>query len=135
MGSFGIFHFAIILVFLAAYIVPLALANTGKRMVRKPYAMRTVIGILALVVANVIVPLVGEGSAALVLLGLIILGSAALSVFLVLWSAHRAQDIGWSKWWCLLFLVPIVGLVFWFVLLFKPGKATREDTISEAAIS
>jgi len=135
LGTFSILYLVFALVYLAAYIVPLAMANSGKRMARKPYAIRTVIGILALVVVNVIVSAIGEGSAALVATGVMLLGSVALSVFLVLWSAHRAQDIGWSKWWCLIFLIPLVGLVFWFVLLFKAGKITAEDTISAATIS
>ena len=33
----------------------------------------------------------------------------------------RAHDIGWTGWMVLLLFIPIVGLIFWILLLFKPG--------------
>ncbi len=35
---------------------------------------------------------------------------------------RRCHDIGWSGWWILLLWVPIVGIVFVFIILFKDSQ-------------
>ncbi len=35
---------------------------------------------------------------------------------------QRLHDIGWSGWWCLLFLIPLVSFIFGLILLFKPSE-------------
>lgn len=104
--------------YLAAYLVPLAIADTSKTMPRIPYALR-VIGSLAALLATGFVAGITMGEAgSLVAMAV----CCVMVVFMVLWSAHRAQDIGWSKWSCLLYLVPLVGLIFWLLLFFWPGQ-------------
>lgn len=117
MGTFSIWHWAIVLAFFALYVVPVVAADPSKTMARKPYALRTLGFFIAIVVVNAIAGGIGNEAA---IIGLIL--GAPLAVFMVLWSVHRTRDIGWSKWWCLLFLIPFVGLIFWLVLLFKPGR-------------
>lgn len=119
MGTFSVWHWAIVLAYLAVYIVPIFAADPGKRLARKPYALRTLATIAVLVVIGTISSLIqSSGIQALVT----VVAGYVLAVFLVLWSVHRIQDIEWAKWWCLLFLIPIIGVVFWLILLFTPGK-------------
>ncbi|WP_338522473.1 DUF805 domain-containing protein [Pseudomonas batumici] len=55
----------------------------------------------------------------------VVLGGAALIAFMVFSiqiAVQRLHDIGWSGWLWLLTLVPFVGSVFPFVLMFCPGN-------------
>ncbi|KIH84728.1 DUF805 domain-containing protein [Pseudomonas batumici] len=55
----------------------------------------------------------------------VVLGGAALIAFVVVSiqiAVQRLHDIGWSGWLWLLTLVPFVGSVFPFVLMFCPGN-------------
>jgi len=55
----------------------------------------------------------------------VVLGGAALIAFMVVSiqiAVQRLHDIGWSGWLWLLTLVPFVGSVFPFVLMFCPGN-------------
>ena len=45
-------------------------------------------------------------------------------------SVHRAQDIGWPKWWTLLFVVPGINLLYLLVILFWPGRKVEEERAS-----
>ena len=45
---------------------------------------------------------------------------AVAAVLLTLWSVHRCQHLGWSRWCCLLFLVPLANLGLLLLLLIKP---------------
>jgi hypothetical protein len=38
-------------------------------------------------------------------------------------AVGRFHDIGVSGWWSLLLLVPIINVIIWLYLLFKPGAA------------
>lgn len=54
-----------------------------------------------------------------VLMGLVGLLTLGLSVMI---GVQRLHDLGWSGWWYLLNLVPIVGYVFPFLMLGLPGS-------------
>ena len=119
MGSLSIWHWLIVLLVVGlAGIVPIFAANASKTLPRGPYAIRTLASYLAIFVMSTVTA--AAGNAFLSIIELLING--VLGILIVLWSVHRVQDIGWSKWWCLLFFVPLVGIVFWFVLLFKMGE-------------
>src|SRR5450830_1906298 len=56
----------------------------------------------------------------------VVLGGAALIAFVVVSvqiAVQRLHDIGWSGWLWLLTLVPFVGSLFPFVLMFCPGNS------------
>ncbi|MBV6750904.1 DUF805 domain-containing protein [Pseudomonas chlororaphis] len=56
----------------------------------------------------------------------VVLGGAALIAFVIFSvqiAVQRLHDIGWSGWLWLLTLVPFVGSLFPFVLIFCPGNA------------
>lgn len=55
-----------------------------------------------------------------ILVGLIGLGFLVVGVQI---GAQRLHDIGWSGWFLLLHLVPVVGSFFPLVMLLMPGKA------------
>lgn len=55
---------------------------------------------------------------AVVLIGIITLASLVISVFI---GAQRLHDIGWSGWFLLLHLVPLIGSLFALLLLIIPG--------------
>ena len=135
MGTFSIWHWIIVwhivlIVFLGT-VIPIVSANKDKTLARLPYFYR----ILALFVAGLVFFVTG-----LVLgilsewpdilgVGLIILTvclALVMWVLLFLWSVYRAQDIGWSKWWTLLFTVPGANL-YLLVILLWPGRKIEEQ--------
>lgn len=47
--------------------------------------------------------------------------------FNVYWCLQRCLDIGWSRWFVLLLLVPVVGLLFLLAMFaWPPGKQKLE---------
>ncbi len=55
-----------------------------------------------------------------------------LNIFLfivaILYPIFRLRDIGRSGWWILLFLIPVINLIFPFYLLLKKGKHEQQST-------
>jgi uncharacterized membrane protein YhaH (DUF805 family) len=102
------------------FVVPILLANRDKTLHRGQYLIRA-IGILlvAVVLVGVTTPLLGPASMFGAVLGVPIV------VLTTLWSVHRTQDIGWSKWWCLLFLIPFLGMLYGLAMLVWPGRAAH----------
>jgi len=91
-------------------------ADPGKTLSRTSYALRT-IGLLLLAIAVYAVARIYGGIA--VMAGIPM--AVVIVVFFVLWSVHRTQDVGWPRCLCLMFVVPVVGFIYWMVLLIKPG--------------
>lgn len=52
-----------------------------------------------------------------------ILVSLALMLSWWIVSAQRCRDFGWTGWAVLIILIPLVGWLFFFVMLFVPGTA------------
>ena len=42
-----------------------------------------------------------------------------LNFLLFRWTAMRLNDVGWSRWWALLWLLPVAGTVMAVALCFK----------------
>ncbi|WP_017902856.1 DUF805 domain-containing protein [Pseudomonas asplenii] len=79
----------------------------------------------ALATLALIAVLVGVLKGAEVVSGLAIILAVAFYILLTIQMAvQRLHDIGWSGWLWLLSLVPFVGYVFPFVLMFYPGDAS-----------
>lgn len=102
-----------IAVFLAIGALPIVMADRHKTLARGPYVQR-VAGVVAAFVAAYILQRVSTTEIAGFALG------AVAAVFLTLWSVHRCQHLGWSRWCCLLFLVPLANLGLLLLLLIKP---------------
>jgi uncharacterized membrane protein YhaH (DUF805 family)/RNA polymerase subunit RPABC4/transcription elongation factor Spt4 len=51
-----------------------------------------------------------------------IIASSALAVPGIAFIVRRLHDIGKSGWWILIYLVPLVGPIWWLVLLCKKGE-------------
>lgn len=45
-------------------------------------------------------------------------------ILLFYFIVRRLNDIGWNKWYALLFLVPVINIFFIGCLIFIPGKKT-----------
>lgn len=58
----------------------------------------------------------------IVLFGVALLVSIVLAVFLIFATIRRLRDIGWSPWWTLVYVVPVISYVFPFILMAKPSK-------------
>lgn len=123
MGTFSIFHWLFVLAFplgvLLALIIPIGTVSRNMRISRKEFAVRFV-GVVAALIAiellSLSLPLEHVSAVDIVatLAEILIIG------LFVRWSAGRAQDAGWSKWWCLIYIVPFLNLLFIAALLFKP---------------
>jgi len=74
------------------------------------------LGTTWLLASNSLAPLVIGG-----LLGTVIL--FAFAFVSIQFNVQRLHDLGWSGWLWLVNLVPVVGSVFPFVLIFAPGNA------------
>ena len=76
----------------------------------------------------IMIPLVGSsvlmgdmsGASSLSVILYIALNVVALVVS-VIYARRRLNDLNRSGWWFLLFIVPIVNLLFWIYLVFFPG--------------
>ena len=107
-----------------APIVAIALADREMTLERGPYAIRITIILCVLILL---------GAAKLIVeFDLSILEFftwAMITVFCVLLSVYRAQDIGVSRWWNLLFLIPIAGICWLIYLLAKEGEGESPDSL------
>ena len=112
---------AMVLVYIVLPIAVIAMADAYTMLQRKAYAFRTIPLLLAGIVVNALVTVGSSGGGFGVALFSMIIG-AGIVIMMFLWSVYRTQDLGWSKWWCLLILVPFVGLVYWLALLFVPRR-------------
>jgi len=137
MGTFSIWHWIIVLVFIGVPVTAIAFANGHKTLSRLPYFWRT-LGVWA---ANLGLWFVADGlpdtasdqtMAATILVFCIV--ALILGVLETLWSVHRIQEIGGSKWWSLLLWVPAVNLIYIAFLIFYPGQATVEPSGEDAAM-
>jgi uncharacterized membrane protein YhaH (DUF805 family) len=125
MGSFSIWHW-IIFVFLpiaycATVVIPIATASPEKRITRKRYAVR-IASVFAFVLFALILGRMSGAFSAVVNLSALLI-AWVLAVFVYIWSVHRTQDIGWSKWLNLLMMIPVVALVWWLIIMFTPTDA------------
>ncbi len=110
----GVWQLALIVGVICYLVSPIVLANRTKRLGRRDFAIRSV-GIFAVfLVGNF---MVAAENAAIVLTGAFGI-LAGLPLYLI-WSVHRAQDAGLSKWLNLIQLIPLVGLGLWVLLLVK----------------
>lgn len=117
MGGLSILHWLIAAAWISSVVIPVAAADSHKTMTRRTYLMHS-LGIVALV-------LIGFGIAHVLAseIAYAVVSLAALvgTIFVYLWSVHRTQDIGWSRWVNLLFLLPTVSLAWWIILMAKPS--------------
>lgn len=86
----------------------------------------TLLATLALgVVFGVLLAITGLQDGAADALSLVV--SLPLSVLAIIFAIRRLHDINASGWWLLLYIVPVVNLVFYIVLLVKGGAPGPND--------
>ncbi len=124
--SIDIWQVIVVLASLATAVFPVMIASGQKRLARFGYALRSLSAMIFITTASFFFVANNE----LVALGALV-GSIGLWVLFILWSVHRAQDAGLSRWWCLLISVPLAGLVMWAVLLFW---SQEEESVRERIV-
>lgn len=124
--SIDIWQVIVVLASLATAVLPVMIASGQKRLPRIGFAVRTLSAMVFITTASFFFVANNE----LVALGSLV-GSIGLWVLFILWSVHRAQDAGLSRWWCVLISVPVAGLILWAVLLFwsHEEQAVRERVV------
>ncbi|QXI27981.1 DUF805 domain-containing protein [Pseudomonas vanderleydeniana] len=79
----------------------------------------------ALATFSLLAILIGILKGATFFTGLVVIVAVAFYILLTIQIAvQRLHDIGWSGWTWLLMLVPFIGYVFPFILMFYPGNAS-----------
>lgn len=69
---------------------------------------------------------VGLGTAGIVFSFLTPLATIAFYVFLFIWGRRRLNDVGFSGWFQLISLIPLVNFIFFIYLILAPGE-TRNN--------
>jgi len=129
MGTFAIWHWFIVLAILLMPLLPIFLASADERLTRTEYLARSLGVIVAGFVLNGIATLAP-------FLFLLSLPLTILSYFLfLLWTVHRLQDVGGSRWVAFLFILPFVGIFVWIALIFIPTEEEDERPASGPRIS
>ena len=123
MGTFSIWHWLIVLViYLLVIIIPIATVRPSTRVSRKTFAIRGSVIVVALIGIGVLLghlsPDVTSPLDPELADGLLSLASLVAAIPFVRWSSGRAQDAGWSKWRCLVFMVPVANIILVIQLLF-----------------
>jgi uncharacterized membrane protein YhaH (DUF805 family) len=130
MDSISLWNSAPVVTLLALIIV-IATADGRKTLTRKDYAIRSVTTLILMVLGlGISLMLPGEGAPVLFYLLL-----AVAAVLQVLWSVHRTQDLGWSRWWNLLHMVQPAGLIWWIILMTKKRSASNDRADQQSAPS
>lgn len=112
-----------LVVLLILTVVPIWLADRNRTLTRGGYLFRVAVSTVALIIA--IYELVRSVGAAEpvspVFAFTFVVGLVLYPIFSMLWSVHRTQDIGWSRWLNLMFLIPGVSFGWLIALLVVPS--------------
>ncbi len=103
---------------MAATVVPILLAEPDRQMMRRPYIARSALYLIVMLALSW-----GAAMTHVAFGGIIVTAiSIAIGVVFMFWTVYRLQNIGWSKWCALIFLVPMVNFAFWILLLCVKGR-------------
>lgn len=101
---------------------PIKLASAAGRMGRLRYIAWSMLGSLAMLPIAAVAGFMGAAAGSQALLyGLLGVVYIAYIVFWGIWTVQRCHDMDWTGWASLLMIIPLVGLIFWFV----PGTPAR----------
>ena len=116
-ANFGLLDWLLAAVlYFAVFLFPLFMAGKG-RMARTPYILRSGVAVFAIAAA---VGLAYVAAVDALLVGLAIGG--VVGFFWLFWSIYRLQDVGWSRKWMVVLLIPVASEILWFFLLIKKGR-------------
>ncbi len=116
-ANFGLLDWLLAAVcYFAIFLLPLFMAGKG-RMARTPYILRSGVGVFVIAAA---VGLAYAASVNALLVGLAVGG--VVGFFWLFWSIYRLQDLGWSRNWMMILLIPVASEILWFFLLIKKGQ-------------
>ena len=98
----------------------------GRLGVRSYWARQLVLALIFLVPLGMLggayFAMFGGGEPNVVLIGLVVLAVSLPYMWMsTVLTARRLHDVALSGWWMLLFLVPLVGILFSLYALLKPG--------------
>ena len=116
-ANFGLLDWLLAAVlYFAVFLLPLFMAGKD-RMARTPYILRSGVAVLAIAAA---VGLAYVAAVDALLVGLAVGG--VVGFFWLFWSIYRLQDVGWSRKWMVVLLIPVASEILWFLLLIKKGR-------------
>ena len=116
-ANFGLLDWLLAAVlYFAVFLLPLFMAGKD-RMARTPYILRSGVAVFVIAAA---VGLAYVASVDALLVGLAVGG--VIGFFWLFWSIYRLQDLGWSRNWMLLLLIPVASEILWLLLLIKKGR-------------
>lgn len=116
-ANFGLLDWLLAAVlYFAVFLLPLFMAGKA-RMARTDYILRSGGAVFVIAAA---VGLAYVASLDTLLVGLAVGG--AVGFFWLFWSIYRLQDVGWSRNWMVVLLIPVASEILWFFLLIKKGR-------------
>ena len=116
-ANFGLLDWLLAAVlYFAVFLLPLFMAGKD-RMARTPYILRSGVAVFAIAAA---VGLAYVAAVDALLVGLAVGG--VVGFFWLFWSIYRLQDVGWSRKWMMVLLIPVASEILWFLLLIKKGR-------------
>jgi len=127
-----------------AVAIPILMASKQETLSQKDYAFRSSAVVALLIAKNLFfdsdtlasgMPGDVEYFITSVSIGAVLAAiNIACTALLALWSVHRLNDADKPKWWCLLLLFSIPGIVFWIVLMTLPSNAQKVEQSSDQEI-
>ncbi len=116
-ANFGLLDWLLAAVlYFAVFLLPLFMAGK-RRMARTPYILLSGVGVFVIAAA---VGLAYVASVNALLVGLAVGG--VVGFLWLFWSIYRLQDLGWSRKWMVVLLIPVASEILWFFLLIKKGQ-------------
>ena len=116
-ANFGLLDWLLAAVlYFAVSLLPLFMAGKG-RMARTPYILLSGVGVFVIAAA---VGLAYVASVNALLVGFAVGG--VVGFLWLFWSIYRLQDLGWSRKWMVVLLIPVASEILWFFLLIRKGR-------------
>lgn len=132
MENSNIFVLIVIVLCTLPVLLPILMVDRTKRLGRGQYGLRFLAAIGGYMVLYLVANMIGLGAAfggvESLLIGTMfallfaVLAATVVQVFFVLWTLHRMQDCGWSKWAGLVLMIPFVGFLMILALLIIPSQ-------------
>lgn len=125
-----VFKVGVPLTMVLVTVLAVALSSRDKKLTRVRYAVRATVATLLMALLILVIPRAVQGGHKIDTITPLfcLLVAFVVSIVLVIWSVHRLQDIGWSRWIGLVMGVPVVSFAMMVMLIAWPGGQKGHDT-------